>query len=123
MPLKPCQRPLRNAVMPRPTLTPPSPYALGAPAPSSGGRVHQSVSPLPSSAFSPQEVRQGLWCCKTSWTSARLRVECCCPWAQPLSTPLQSGVRFFHPPLPARLSARLTAPLSLRGADGGHTVS
>jgi hypothetical protein len=26
-----------------------------------GGRVHQSVSPLPSSAFSPQEVGQGLW--------------------------------------------------------------
>src|SRR5262249_15202395 len=43
MPLKPCQRPLRNAVLPRriPTMTPPSPYALGAPAPSSGGRVHQ----------------------------------------------------------------------------------
>ena len=40
MPLKPCQRPLRNAVMPH-TLAPPSPYALGAPAPSSGGRVHQ----------------------------------------------------------------------------------
>ena len=29
--------------MPRPTLAPPSPYALGAPAPSAGGRVHQSV--------------------------------------------------------------------------------
>src|SRR5712664_3568905 len=41
MPLKPYKRPLRNAVMPRPTLAPPSPYALGAPAPSSGGRVHQ----------------------------------------------------------------------------------
>ena len=43
MPLKPCQRPVRNAVMPRRihTVTPPSPYALGAPAPSSGGRVHQ----------------------------------------------------------------------------------
>jgi hypothetical protein len=39
----------------------PSPYALGAPAPSSGGRVHQSVLPLPSSAFSPQEVGQTLW--------------------------------------------------------------
>src|SRR5215813_13339738 len=43
MPLKPCQRPLRDAVMPRPTLAPPSLYALGAPAPSAGGRVHQSV--------------------------------------------------------------------------------
>ena len=43
MPLKPCQRPLRNAVLPRQicVVTPPSPYALGAPAPSSGGRVHQ----------------------------------------------------------------------------------
>jgi hypothetical protein len=43
MPLKPCQRPLRNAVLPRRicAVTPPSPYALGAPAPSSGGRVHQ----------------------------------------------------------------------------------
>jgi len=43
MPLKPCQRPSRNAVLPRRicAVTPPSPYALGAPAPSSGGRVHQ----------------------------------------------------------------------------------
>jgi hypothetical protein len=41
MPLKPYKHPVRNAVMPRPTLAPPSPYALGAPAPSSGGRVHQ----------------------------------------------------------------------------------
>jgi len=41
--------------VPRPTcaLARPSPYALGASAPSSGGRVHRSVSPLPSSAFSP----------------------------------------------------------------------
>ena len=42
-------------------VAPPSPYALEAPAPSSGGRVHQSVSPLPSFAFSPQEVGQTLW--------------------------------------------------------------
>src|SRR6266852_3983303 len=43
MPLKPCQRPSRNAVLPRRicAVTPPSPYALRAPAPSSGGRVHQ----------------------------------------------------------------------------------
>ena len=43
MPLKPCKRPLRNTVMPRRirVVTPPSPYALGAPAPSAGGRVHQ----------------------------------------------------------------------------------
>src|SRR6266571_9349059 len=34
----------------------PSPYVLGASEPSSGRRVHQSVSPLPSSAFSPVEV-------------------------------------------------------------------
>ena len=30
------------------------------------------------------------------------------PSAQPLSTPLQDGLRFFHPPLPARPWARLT---------------
>src|SRR5712692_4957054 len=43
MPLKPCKRPVRNAVMPcrRRAMAPPSPYALGAPAPSSGWRVHQ----------------------------------------------------------------------------------
>ena len=43
MPLKPCQRPVRNAVMPHRirAVTPPSPYALGASAPSSGWRVHQ----------------------------------------------------------------------------------
>jgi hypothetical protein len=43
MPLKPCKRPLQNAVMPhrRRAVTPPSPYALGASAPSSGWRVHQ----------------------------------------------------------------------------------
>src|SRR5215510_15960196 len=43
MPLKPCKRPLRNAVTPHRirAVTSPSPYALGAPAPSSGGRVHQ----------------------------------------------------------------------------------
>ena len=43
MPLKPCKRPVRNAVMPHRirAVTPPSPYALGASAPSSGWRVHQ----------------------------------------------------------------------------------
>src|SRR5437879_4700575 len=43
MPLKPCKRPVRDAVMPHPrrAVTPPSPYALGASAPSSGRRVHQ----------------------------------------------------------------------------------
>src|SRR5437870_8949374 len=43
MPLKPCKRPVRDAVMPHPrrAVTPPSPYALGASAPSSGWRVHQ----------------------------------------------------------------------------------
>ena len=43
MPLKPGKRPLQNAVMPhrRRAVTPPSPYALGASAPSSGWRVHQ----------------------------------------------------------------------------------
>jgi hypothetical protein len=61
MPLKSNKRPLRDAVVPRLTLAPPSPYALGASAPSSGWRVHQSVLPLLSSAFSPQEVGQGLW--------------------------------------------------------------
>ena len=41
--LKPCKRPVRDAVMPRRirVVTPSSPYALGAPAPSSGWRVHQ----------------------------------------------------------------------------------
>ena len=38
--------------------------------------------------------------------------------AQPLSTPLQDGVRFFHPPLPARLSARLTARFPSRETYG-----
>src|SRR5262245_6737581 len=38
--------------------------------------------------------------------------------AQPLSTPLQGGVRFFRPPVPAALSASLAARFPWRECDG-----
>ena len=47
-----------------------------------------------------------------------MRVGSYCAGAQPLSTPLQRGVRFFHPPLPAHLSACLTARFPLREVYG-----
>ena len=47
-----------------------------------------------------------------------MRVGSCCPWAQPLSTPLQDGLRFFHPPMPARLSACLAACFPSRETYG-----
>ena len=74
------------------------------------GRLHrQSCSTLPSSALSPKPVGPVLSYGKTRWKSARLRVRSCCLAAQPLSTSLQNGLRFFQRPLPAVPSARLTA--------------
>ncbi len=74
------------------------------------GRPHrQCCSTLPSSALPPESVGPVLSYGKTRWKSARLRVRRCCLAAQPLSTSLQSGLRFFHRPLPAVPSARLTA--------------
>src|SRR5262249_30049160 len=40
------------------------------------------------------------------------------PGAQLLSTPLPSGLRFFHPPMPARLSAPLAVRFPLRETYG-----
>ena len=40
------------------------------------------------------------------------------PLAQPLSTPLPGGLRFFHPPLPAALSARLAESFPVRESYG-----
>ena len=40
------------------------------------------------------------------------------PEAQPLSIPLQDGLRFFHPPMPARLSACLAACFPSRETYG-----
>src|SRR5262249_47313307 len=39
-------------------------------------------------------------------------------WAQPLSTPLQDGLRFFPPPMPARLWAHLAARFPSRETYG-----
>ena len=39
-------------------------------------------------------------------------------YAQLLSTPLQGGLRFFHPPIPAHLSACLAARFPLRETYG-----
>jgi hypothetical protein len=40
------------------------------------------------------------------------------PWAQPVSAPLQRGIRFFHPPLPALPSASLTVRVPWWEEDG-----
>jgi hypothetical protein len=49
----------------------------------------------------------------------------CC--AQPLSAPLQSGIRFFHPPIPAipwtRLAARLPSGRSLLRMKGNYGLT
>jgi len=71
------------------------------------GKLHQQ-SLLPSSALPPVSVCQTLSSRKTRWKSARLRVGWCCVSAQPLSGPLQTGLRLLHPPLPPRPSAHFT---------------
>ena len=83
------------------------------------GRPHQqSCLTLPSSALPPESVGPVLSYGKTRWKSARLRVRSCCLAAQPLSTSLQSGLRFLQRPVPAVPSACLTAAYPRRRTTG-----
>ena len=75
---------------------------------------------VPSSpfAFPLETVPQTLLPRRTSRTWARFRAESS---LQPVSDPLQTGVRFFRPPKPAPPSARLTARVPSRERYGVAT--
>jgi hypothetical protein len=120
MPLKPCQRSLRNAVVPRRTPGYDTTFTIRA---WSLRAVHRSES-------APVSVTTAVICLLSlrGWPRSLVRQDqtdvsslsrgVMLPEAQPLSIPLQDGLRFFHPPMPARLSARLAAHFPLRETYG-----
>ncbi len=69
----------------------------------------------------PTPVGCPLPCAHTRGKWAPLRVGCCRLVAQPLSSPLQAGLRFLPPPLPAAPSVDLTTSLP-RGEGYGLTT-
>ena len=103
---------------------PPSRYALAA------GRLPRRAIPLFATAEGAPAGRPAVICFPSAYRFIKLsrdpapdgRQRRFRPGHVALSTPLQSGVRFFHPPTPAPPIASLTGclPLAGRGYAGYH---
>src|SRR5262249_30358635 len=82
------------------------------------GAAPASVAAADISALLPKSVGQGSLVTEDQREVCPLARGVMLPEAQPLSAPLQDGLRLFPPPLPAALSGRLTTPLAARGQQG-----
>jgi hypothetical protein len=96
--------------------------ALRMPAGPGEAAPARSLQPADISALPPEVVCSWFTGAVTRGKSARFPVGCCRRPAQPLSVPLQDGLRLLPPPLPAAPSAGLAVRFPPLGEDFGLTM-